>query len=88
VTQGKRDQLQAAQPRQVVEEMFKNFLDHSEPSIKPFFRSYLGRHRRWQVGPFVLFFVSLIDVKVRRNKLRLLVVGAIVLLVWIPFLCF
>jgi hypothetical protein len=52
------------------------------------FRSYLGGHRRWQFGPFVRFFVSLVDVKVRRNKLRLLVVGAIVLLVWIPFLCF
>jgi hypothetical protein len=46
------------------------------------FRSNFGRHRRWQPCSFFLWFVSLLDVKVkvRRNKLRFLIVGAIVLL--------
>jgi hypothetical protein len=52
------------------------------------FPSYLGRHSRWEVGFFVLFFVSLVDVEVRRNEARFLTVGAIKLLVSIPFVFF
>jgi hypothetical protein len=47
---------------------------------KLFFRSNLGRHRRWQIGFFFLCFVSLVDFKVRRQKLRFLTVGSTVLL--------
>ena len=53
------------------------------------FRSNLGRHGRWHPCSFFLCFLSLLDVnakvKVRRNKLRFLVVGAIVLLGSIRF---
>jgi hypothetical protein len=45
--------------------------------------SNLWRHRRWQIGFFALFFVSLVDVKVSRNKWGFLFVGTIVRLVLI-----
>jgi hypothetical protein len=50
--------------------------------------SSLGRHRRGQIGFLALIFASLIDVKVSRNKLRFLIIDAIVLLVSIPFIFF
>ena len=52
--------------------------------------SNLGRHRRGQISFFFLWLVSLVDVKVRRNKLRFrfLIVGAVVLLGWIYLIFF
>jgi hypothetical protein len=40
-----------------------------------FFRSNLGRHRRWQLSSFFLCFVFLFGVKVMRNKLGFFIVG-------------
>jgi hypothetical protein len=50
--------------------------------------SNLGRHRRWQIGFFVLFFVSLGDVKISGNKSRFLTICDVLLRVSIPFIFF
>jgi hypothetical protein len=50
--------------------------------------SNLGRHRRWQVRFFVLFFVSLWDFKIRWSKSSFITIGAILFFVLIPLVYF